>query len=86
LDSRCIVIRFIRIAESKDRFALALFCILQIGILPYPAAAWSIEAHSAIANAATELLSGPWRQFFASYAGLLAETATYPDTYSRFSR
>jgi len=77
------VIRFIRIAESKVRFALALFCILQIGILPYPAAAWSIDAHSAIAKAATELLPSPWRQFFAYYAGLLAETATYPDTYYR---
>jgi hypothetical protein len=73
----------IRIAESKARFALALFCILQIGILPYPAAAWSIDAHSAIAKAATELLPGPWRQFFAYYAGMLAETATYPDTYYR---
>jgi len=79
------VIRFIRIAESKARFALVLFCILQIGILPYPAAAWSIDAHSTIANAATGLLPGPWRQFFAYYAGLLAETATYPDTYYRES-
>jgi len=79
------VICFIRIAESKARFALALFCILQIGILPYPAAAWSIEAHSAIANAGIELLPSPWRQFFAYYAGLLAETATYPDTYYRES-
>jgi hypothetical protein len=79
------VIRFIRIAESKARFALALFCILQIGILPYPAAAWSIDAHSTIANAATELLPSPRRQFFAYYAGLLAETATYPDTYYRES-
>jgi len=79
------VIRFIRIAESKARFALALFCILQIGILPYPAAAWSIDAHSTIAKAATELLPSPWRQFFAYYAGLLAETATYPDTYYRES-
>jgi hypothetical protein len=79
------VIRFIRIAESKARFALALFCILQIGILPYPAAAWSIDAHSAIAKAAAELLPSPWRQFFAYYAGLLAETATYPDTYYRES-
>jgi len=85
LDSRCIVIRFIRIAESKARFAFALFCILQIGILPYPATAWSIDAHSAIAKAATELLPSPWRQFFAYYAGLLAETATYPDTYYRES-
>jgi hypothetical protein len=79
------VIRFIRIAESKARFALALFCILQIGILPYPAAAWSIDAHSAIAKAATELLPSPWRQFFAYYAELLAEIATYPDTYYRES-
>jgi len=79
------VIHFIRIAESKARFALALFCILQIGILPYPAAAWSIDAHSAIAKAATELLPRPWRQFFAYYAWLLAETATYPDTYYRES-
>jgi len=85
LDSRRIVIRFIRIAESKARFALALFCILQIGILPYPAAAWSIDAHSAIAKAATELLPSPWRQFFAYYAELLAEIATYPDTYYRES-
>jgi hypothetical protein len=77
--------RFIRIAESKARFALALFCILQIGIIPYPAAAWSIDAHSAIAKAATGLLPSPWRQFFAYYAGLLAETATYPDTYYRES-
>jgi hypothetical protein len=67
------------------RFAVALFCILQIGILPYPAAAWSIDAHSAIAKAATGLLPGPWRQFFAYCAGLLAETATYPDTYYRES-
>jgi hypothetical protein len=79
------VIRFIRIFESKARFALALFCILQIGILPCPAAAWSIDAHSAIASAATGLLPSPWRQFFAYYAGLLAETATYPDTYYRES-
>ena len=79
------MIRFIRIAESKARFALALFCILQIGILPYPAAAWSIDAHSAIAKAATELLPSPWRQFFAYYAELLAEIATYPDTYYRES-
>jgi hypothetical protein len=78
------VIRFIRIAE-KARFALALFCILQIAILPYPATAWSIDAHSTIANAATGLLPSPWRQFFAYYAGLLAETATYPDTYYRES-
>ena len=82
MDSRGTVIRFIRIAE-KARFALALFCILQIAILPYPATAWSIDAHSTIANAATGLLPSPWRQFFAYYAGLLAETATYPDTYYR---
>jgi hypothetical protein len=79
------VIRLIRIAESKARFVLALFCILQVGILPYPAAAWSVDAHSAIANAATGLLPNPWRQFFAYYAGLLAETATYPDIYYRES-
>jgi hypothetical protein len=79
------VSRFIRIAKSKARLTLALFCILQIGILPYPATAWSIDAHSTIANAATELLPSPWRQFFAYYAGLLAETATYPDTYYRES-
>ena len=79
------MIRFIRIAESKARLVLALFCILQIGIIPCPAAAWSIEAHSAIANAATGLLPSPWRQFFGYYAGLLAETATYPDIYYRES-
>ncbi len=83
--SRRIVIRFIRVAESKARFAIALICIIQIGILPYPATAWSIDAHSAIAKAATELLPSPWRQFFAYYAELLAETATYPDTYYRES-
>lgn len=85
MDSRCIVIRFIRIAESKARLVLALFCILQIVILPYRAAAWSIEAHSAIANAAIQLLPSPWRQFFGFYTGLLAETATYPDIYYRES-
>jgi len=77
------------VARSNVRtmagFVLALFCICQIGILPYPAAAWSIDAHSAIANAATELLPSPWRQLFVYYAGLLAETATYPDTYYRES-
>ena len=76
---------FIRIVESKSRFAVVLFCVLQVGILPYPAAAWSIDAHSKIANAAIELLPSPWRQFFAYYAGLLAETATYPDIYYRES-
>lgn len=83
MDSRGTVIRFIRVAESKVRFVFALFCILQIGILPYPAAAWSIDAHSAIAKAAMETLPSPWRQFFGYYAELLAEAATYPDTYYR---
>lgn len=72
-------------AETSVRLLLLALCICQIGILPYPVAAWSIDAHSTIANAATELLPSPWRQFFAYYAGLLAETATYPDTYYRES-
>ena len=72
-------------AETSVRLLLVALCICQIGILPYPAAAWSIDAHLTIANAATGLLPSPWRQFFAYYAGLLAETATYPDTYYRES-
>lgn len=69
----------------KLRFVLALVCIFQLAILPYPASAWSIDAHSAIAKAATDLLPSPWRQFFGYYSGLLAETATYPDIYYRES-
>jgi hypothetical protein len=69
----------------KLRIVLALVCVFQLAILPYPASAWSIDAHSAIANAAIELLPSPWRQFFGYYAGLLAETATYPDIYYRES-
>jgi hypothetical protein len=70
-------------AKPEVRFAFALFCILQIGILTSPASAWSIDTHGKIANAATELLPSPWRQFFTYYAWLLSEAATYPDTYYR---
>jgi hypothetical protein len=67
------------------RFALALFCICQIGILPCPVAAWSIDSHPIIANAATELLPNPWREFLEYYEWLLNETTAYPDTYYRES-
>jgi hypothetical protein len=73
----------IGIGRCKLRFAFVIFCIMQLAIMPHLAAAWSIDAHSRIAKAATELLPGPWRQFFTYYAWFLSEAATYPDTYYR---
>ena len=67
------------------RLALAVFCICQIGIIPYPAAAWSIDSHPIIAKVAIELLPSPWGQFFEYYEWLLNETTAYPDTYYRES-
>jgi len=65
------------------RFAVALFCICQIGIIPCPAAAWSIDSHPIIAKAAIDLVPSPWGQLFEYYERLLNEAATYPDTYYR---
>jgi hypothetical protein len=67
------------------RFAVALFCICQIGIIPYPVAAWSIDTHPIIAKVAIDLLPSPWGQFFEYYEWLLNETTAYPDTHYRES-
>jgi hypothetical protein len=83
LESRYVVSCFIGIVKPRARLAFAILFILQIAILPCPVSAWSIDTHSKIAKAATELLPSPWRQFFTYYAWLLSETATYPDTYYR---
>jgi len=72
-------------AQTGVRLALAVFCICQIGILPYPAAAWSIDSHPIIAKVAIELLPSPWGQFFEYYEWLLNETTACPDTYYRES-
>jgi hypothetical protein len=64
-------------------FVLALFCVCQIGVLPCPAEAWSIDTHPTIARAATELLPSPWKRFFEYYNWLVNETTSYPDTYYR---
>ena len=72
-------------AQTGVRLALAVFCICQIGILPHPAAAWSIDSHPIIAKVAIEMLPSPWGQFFEYYEWLLNETTAYPDTYYRES-
>jgi hypothetical protein len=64
-------------------FAFVLVCICQMGIVPSPVVAWSIDTHPIIAGAATDLLPNPWRQFFTYYEWLLKETVAYPDTYYR---
>ena len=75
------------VAHSNIRtiagFVLVLLCVCQIGLLPHPVEAWSIDTHPVIARAAAELLPSPWKSFFEYYNWLVNETTSYPDTYYR---